>query len=273
MRSRTVLLQGEPGSGKSKMAATTPRGPVHYVDVDRKILSAGWAVPMLATNEISVWELAEAIDDTNIKSRIGGLVKREKPAIMPKGWLKFADYIQQELWASPEGKAAQTIVIDSLTLLNEHLKTHIMYLADKSKFTFDQWAALKVGWMDTLSVLRDLCREHDKDLILTVHERTKEEPGERVRGVQQQMVKIGNDLEIRNVYEGTQDVKVWASIDGAFGDLIGAQCDEYYWLHVVMENGEPKWRCRVKPDGKRSLRTSFNVTGHTFNPDFKEIWK
>lgn len=274
-RSKTICLQGDPGSGKSQMAATiieVSEGPVHFVDVDRKLLSASWAESLIASGKATVWELEEPIDKTNFGARIGSLVKGQKPPVMPQGWTKFGEYFNAH--DDPAWKACGACVVDSATLLNEHLKTHIMYLADRSKFQFDQWGALKSGWMDTISALRDLHRAHNKHLIITVHERDKGTIGDRTTGIKTEMVAAASGVSYQQVPQGTQDVKVWASIDGAFGDLIGAQMDEYYHLYIDAEDvNKPIWRCRVQPDGKRSLRTSFNVNKAVFEPKFKEIWK
>lgn len=272
-RSKTVCLQGDPGGGKSMMAGLTAvNKPVHFADIDRKIMSAAWAEPLITSGALTVWELEEPIDKTNFGSRISSLVKMAKPPVRPTGWVKFGEYFNAH--EDPNWKAAGTVVIDSLTILNEHLKTFIMYDSDKSKFQFDQWAALKIGWMDTVSALRDLHREHNKDLIFTVHERDKGQPGERSTGIKTESTfSPSSGTTYQNVIQGVQDIKVWASIDGAFGDLIGAQCDEYYHLYVEMDDGKPVWRCRIHPDGKRSLRTSFTHDKAVHNPSFKEIWK
>lgn len=277
-RPKTICLQGDPGSGKSQMAASImdvlPQNEtVHFVDIDRKILSAAWAEPFIEKGRLTVWELTEPIDKTNFAARISSLVKGDRPPVMPQGWTKFGEYFNAH--EDPAWKACGACVIDSATILNEHLKTHIMYLANRSKFTFDQWAALKSGWMDTLSALRDLHREHGKHLIVTVHERDKGQPGDKSTGIKTEIVRSTESVSTQNVVQGIQDIKVWASIDGAFGDLIGAQMDEYYHLYINLVDGDvdkPQWLCRVKPDGKRSLRTSFNVDKSVFRPRFKDIW-
>ena len=276
--SRTTCLQGEPGSGKSMMACLTAvRKPVHVIDVDRKIASAGWAAAAIASRELTYWEVAEAVDDSNLKGRMISLsvaFATSKPTIEPKGWGALANF-GYKLPNDPVSKAAGTWVIDSLTLANEHLKAMIMYHAGRSKFTFDQWNALKIGWMDTLSFLRDVARENDKDLIVTVHERFKEEPGNMTTGAKMEVVtSASGEKSVQKVFVGQQDVKVWASIDGAFGDLIGAQCDEYYYLFVDASNKEkPVWKCRVWPDGRRALRTSFMLDKAEWEPDFRKIWR
>ncbi len=267
---KTVLLQGEPGSGKSQMGALTAiNKPVHVVDIDRKVQSAAWAQAAIKKQELTYWELKEPIDDSNIKARIYSLVTNAKPNVQPMGWTRFADYVY-EMPKSEDAKRAGTWMFDSLTIAGEHLKTHIMFLAGKSKYEWDQWNAYKIGWLGTLSVLRDLAKENGKDLILTVHERQGEIPGEKTRGVEYTVDAKGN--RTRNIL-GVQDMKVWASIDGAAGQLIGAEMDEYYHLFVEMIGDKPVWKCRVRPDGLRNLRTTFKVDKDEYNPDFKEIWK
>ena len=275
LRARTTTLQGDPGSGKSMMGALTAvRKPVHVIDIDRKLASAGWAEKALQSKELTYWELAEAFDDTNFKNRLDGLGRdlRKATPLQPQGIIKFAEYVYS-MPKNQDAMAAGTWMFDSLTMLNEHAKTLIMHLAGRSKFTFDQWTALKVWWMETMSCIRDIARENNKDLIFTVHERFKEEPGDRTTGVRMEAVKSGDDISLQKTYVGTQDVKVWASIDGAFGDLIGAQCDEYYYIYVKINEGKPQWRCRVQPDGRRSLRTSFPNRDVEYECDFRKIWK
>ena len=267
---KAITLQGEPGTGKSMMACLTAvHKPVHVIDIDRKVRSAAWAQEAIAAGELTYWELNEPYDEQNLKNRLTQLVKNTKASQRPQGWAKWAEYCYT-LPTNKEGKAAGTWVFDSLTFLNEHCKSNIRFEAEHSKFVFDNWNALKSIWIDTLSFLKDLAFENKKDIIFTVHERDKEKVGDRTQGVRIETDAKGN--QVRTII-GTQDVKVWASIDGAFGELIGGSMDEYYWLHVVMENGKPVWKCRVHPDGRRNLRTSFKLEQSEWEPDFRKIWK
>ena len=267
---KTIILQSEPGAGKSMMACLTAvHKPVHVVDIDRKVQSAGWAQAALASGQLTYWELNEPIDEENLKSRMTQLVKNEKPSKMPLGVTKFAEYMY-ELPKTEQGKAAGTWVIDSTTLLNEHVKSHIQYIAGHSKFVFDNWTALKAWWMSSTSFLRDQAKENGKDLIFTVHERVGETPGDKTSGVKYETDLKGNRTR---VMQGTQDIKIWASIDGSFGSLFPAHVDEYYWLHVETDGDKVEWKCRVWPDGLRALRTSFKVDKAEHEPDFGKIWK
>lgn len=266
---KTAILQGEQGSGKSLMICKTAiHKPVHVVDIDRKIKSAAWAQPLIASGNLTYWELNETYDDESMKSRIAQLVKNEKPVKQPLGLTNFAEYMYK-LPETPEGKAAGTWCIDSTTLLNEHVKTHIQSLAGHSKFVFDNWAALKTWWMSTVSFIRDLAKEHNKDLMFTVHERVGEKAGDKTSGVRYEVDAKGNR---QRILTGTQDLRIWASIDGAFGELFGANADEYYQCFVKMIDDKPVWRVRIHPDGVRSLRTSFIHSEAEHEPDFGKIW-
>lgn len=275
---KTAILQSDPGHGKSRMACLTAvNKPVHVIDMDRKIGSAEWAMAAIEAKELTYWELAEAVDDTNLRNRLNTLAQvspaeRKGPTIAPRGIATFAEYVYS-MPKNPDAQRAGTWVFDSATALNEHAKAQISFIAKRDKFAFDQWAALKTWWMDTFEFTRDLAREYNKDLIWTVHERVKENPGERVTGARVSYVDSGEGKSRVVEYVGQQDVDVWASIDGAFGGLIGSKADEYYYLYVEVNGEKVEWKCRVQPDGRRALRTSFNVTQAVFPPDFARIWK
>lgn len=271
----TTLLQGEPGCGKSRMACLTAiHKPVYVLDIDRKVASAGWARAALQNEQLFYWELDEPMDEENLKLRVAHLASKEnqKASIAPQGWNKFAEKVAN-LGNDENFMKSNTLNVDSLTLLGEHFKSHLMWLVGKNKYTWDQWNAYKIGWTRTIDALRSVAKKYNKDLIMTVHERTGEAPGDRSTGVAYTTsIKDGEATRQREI-KGTLDLKIWASIDGSFGALIGAQMDEYYHLYVNASDEKVEWKCRVWPDGRRPLRTSFMVKQAVFNPDFREIWK
>lgn len=273
---RSTMLMGAPGAGKSMMAClTVVNPPVHVIDVDRKMAASYWAEAALKSGALTYWELAEPLEEESIRSRVRQLATNEKMQRAPKGWVTFAEYYQR-MPEQSEAKAAGTWVIDSGTQLGEHFKTHLMYLAGKNKLTFDQWMAYLTGWRDTLSFIRDVAIEHNKDLIFIVHERDKEVAGDRTTGVKYEFVGSGDNLSKQRVLQGTLDLAVLPSIDGSFSQQIAGYFNEVYWLYVEEDADKekmPHWRCRVVPDGRRALRTSFKVTKPIHNPSFKEIWR
>lgn len=268
-------LMGPPGSGKTIMIAETAvNRPVHFIDVDRKIMSNARLRPLIDKGDVTVWELRETMDEETLKDRLMQTAKGKPVIRQPRGWERFSEYMYK-LPTTEEGKRAGTWAIDSWTLLGEHCKSLLMFVAQRNKASWDQWNGYLIMMRDTFSVLRDMSREHGKDIIITVHERSKDVPGERTTGVRETRIATTSGNEgVSKEYLGTKDVKIAASIDGQFGLEIGAHLDEFYALKVEVDERtkKPVWRCRVKPDGVRDLRTSFNVDFDECEPDFGVIW-
>lgn len=270
---KSVLLIGPPGTGKTDMMCRTAiHQPVHVLDIDRKIGSSARLEPLIKAGTLTYVEIAESMLEDDLTSRFRAIAKSKAPLKEPQGWLRLAEAYYQ-FPKTEEGKRAGTWGLDSATFAGEHFKSFICYHAQKSKFTFDQWSAYLSGWRDTISFMRDLARENGKDLMITVHERFKETPGDRVTGVTQHRVVTATGETMSREFRGQMDPKVVASIDGQFGLEVGASFDEVYALSVEMDNDKPKWVCRVRPDGLRNLRTSFQVTQDEYEPDFRQIWK
>lgn len=265
-----VALMGPPGSGKTTMGAlTAPRKPVHVIDVDRKIGSMASLQEAIGNGGLTYWTIDDPLTEDSLSQRLQSLVKDEKSVRPPKGWTAFANYCGR-LDTDPDAKGAGTWMVDSTTQLGLHLKAHIQWLRGKSKFVWDDWNAWASVWKETTTILIDAALSLDKDLIVTFHERVSEIPSESTSRV---LVKSSEKGGVQREYLGAMDVKIAAAIEGAFGLTFGAFFTEVYALRVEIENGKPKWVCRVLPDGKRDLRTSFDVGGRAeWPPDFKLIW-
>ena len=267
----STALLGPPGVGKTTMAAlTAPRKPVHVVDIDRKIRSMANLRHAIDKGELTYKEIGETLTEDALAKRLDALVKDEKSQRPPRGWSNFANYVGT-LESDDIAKKAGTIVIDSLTQLGIHMKSHIQFLKGKSKFVWDDWNVWKIMWTEVVTILIDYCLSQDKDLIVTLHERVSERPSPTTEKVN---VKVGDKGERQKIYVGDMDVLIAGSIDGAFGLEFGSYFTDVYALRVdVDKNKVPKWVCRVHPDGQRDLRCSFNTKGVTeFDPDFAKIW-
>lgn len=270
MSSRTTALMGPPGSGKTTMACLTAfRKPVHAIDADRKILSQGNLRNAIDKKELTVREVDEPLVEVALDRRVRELATNTKMTKDPNGWIKFAQLVE-ELKTDADAQAAGTWFVDSWTRVNAHLLRHLMRVSDNKSGNMrpQDWGALLQMSQESMTILIDLARQYDKDLIVSVHERFSEIPkaGGKV------MMKQQGDMRTRD-YVTPMDVKVAASVQGQFGNEFGAYFNEVYSLRVDMDGDKPRWVCRVHPDGVRDLRTSFMLTQSEFEPDFRKIWK
>lgn len=272
----TVVLMGPPGSGKSRMSGLTAPGPVHFVDIDRKLRASAWAVSAIQNGHITYKEISEAFTETNLKDRLSGFLTDHKDPRPPKGWSAFANYMSG-LENDPIAKNARTIVIDTATQLGTHMWSHIQQVRGKGKFVWDDWSIWKSMWHETVNALVDYAMNEDKHLVVNMHERVSEKPGDDVTQVR--ITKDAKGQTSKDYLGGKLDVKVAGSIDGSFGLNFGTYFTDVYALRVDIIDDLPVWKCRVHPDGQRDLRCSFpsqsrdNKLIVDFEPDFKKIWR
>lgn len=272
----SIALMGPPGAGKSTMAALTAPGPVHFVDVDRKIKSMATLRRMVENGHVTYREIGDTLFEGGLAKRLDALVSDTKSARPPQGWTNFANYCGQ-LETDEQAKKAKTIVIDSYTQLALHCRSHIQHLRGKGKFVWDDWSTWKQIWTETTTILVDYALANDKHLVVILHERVSEKPGEQTGRVR---VTTGAKGEKQREYMGTMDVKIAGSIEGAFGLEFGSYFTDVYGLRVEVDGDKPpRWVCRVHPDGQRDLRCSFAAQKtkegeviSEFEPDFKKIW-
>jgi hypothetical protein len=266
----SIALMGPPGSGKTTMACLTAPGPIHVVDIDRKIRSMSGLQKSIADGNLTYREIGETLTEDSMARRLDALVKDEKQTRPPRGWSNFANYCA-ELEKDADAKSCRTLVIDSYTQLAMHMKAHIQFLRGKSKFVWDDWSTWKSMWTEVTTILVDYALANDKHLVVILHERVSEKPGQQTGKV---IVSTGGKGEKTREYIGTMDVRIAGSIEGAFGLEFGSYFTDVYGLRVEAERDKaPRWVCRVQPDNQRDLRCSFDTKGVLeFEPDFRKIW-
>ena len=267
-----IVLMGPPGSGKSTMALETAvNRPVHVLDLDRKVRSAQRLQPLIESGDVTFWELTETLIEETVKQRIQNLAQNIKSVKKPLGWERFADMIDW-LDTKEEAKKAGTWVVDSWTRAAEHAMRNILYWDDRAKSTPSDrdWGSFSTILGESIGILIDKAKSQGKDIIFIVHERPDEIPEDNAK------VMRSKDAQgiVRREYIGPMAVKIVPSIAGGYAKNMGKEFEEVYGLKVVVDDrtSDVRWVCRVHPDGKRDLRTSFKVEAAEFECDFRKIW-
>jgi len=269
---RTCCLIGPPGTGKSEMIArTAPRRPVHFIDVDRKLASSARIIPLIEKGDVTFWEVSETLSEAGLQARLIEASNNSKPSKEPLGWRSFAGLVDR-LPKDPISQTAGSWCLDSYTLLGDHLKRAVLHWDAKGISTLSQrnWGTFLMVHEETLTTLIDLARTHDKDLFITVHEKPSELP---TRDTKVRHTKDAQGNPTRE-FIGNLDLKIAPTVEGSFANKMFSYFSDVYGLRVDIVDGAPRWVCRVKPDGIRDLRCSFNVKDAEFTPpDFRMIWR
>lgn len=260
-----VLIMSPPGGGKSRMIGlTAPKRPLHVFDIDRKMTTMAWAAARLESGDITVDELKYPLVEASMATRTQELVMKMQPT-KPEGWAKLSEMFQN-VKNNKQAMAAGSWSIDSFTLAASHLERLVGYHFKKDTWEFQQWGAFFKMLEETVTILIDAAKEYDKDIYFTIHEKEVPVPGKETK-----VIFSGNDKR----YVGQLDIGVGCSVAGSFGSRMPMLFTEVYALKTVvnLETKEVTYKCVVKPDGMRPLRTSYDVGMKTeFEPDFRKIW-
>jgi hypothetical protein len=267
---RIALLLGRSGSGKTVAGAlTAPKKPVILIDADRKAKSTSMLEPAIKSGDLTILEITEPLAPGRLDHRVIALSQNKKPIIPPTGWVQFATLVE-DLFAKAN-RPGGTLMIDSWTQLNDHLKRFIIYHDNQGHATLNDrnWGTFLNMNVEAIVALKDACAKTDMDLIVTVHEKTTDIPTKYT--TTKRVAEAGVSRVVR---EGIVQSLIAPSIDGQFGVQMPAYFAEAYQCFVeASHDGVPVWRMRIKPDGIRDLRTSIDTPETVVEPDLSKLWK
>jgi len=233
----SCLLIGPPGSGKTTAASTAP-GPVLFLDVDNKLHKMHNISGKLEKGDIIQWAIDDPLSELTLV-RLAGLDPKPGSRVTmakPKGYMRLAEMIQtlvdNDCTIEREGKKIKikTVVLDSYTSMNEHLKRLLMAANSTSTMTLPLYGVALTNY-ETVNntLLRLKC-----NVIFICHERADKD-------------------------ELTGRISYLPLIDGQMKDKIGVGFEEVYWLRKTVRGDKVTYEMLTVGDSMRSCRTSRDI--------------
>lgn len=212
MNTKTYLLVGDAGSGKTTVACTCEH-PTLIIDVDCKADKMENIRHLIESGDVTIHPIKISLVEDTLRDRVlnpDGKIKKQ-----PEGYLYVVDLLNRILQGDEEFMKYNTIVLDSMTRLTEHLKRLLIYLRGQGHFGKKKtdgdmcWPS----WGAFLSNLEELITEliqTDKNLICTVHKKTEVEH---------------DDMTDTSIILG-----YWPLIDGQMSKKLAGYFDEVFFM-------------------------------------------
>ncbi|MCK4498939.1 AAA family ATPase [Candidatus Babeliales bacterium] len=253
MEAKTYLLVGPPGIGKTT-AACTCKHPTLIIDVDCKANKMENIRHLVESEDVTIYPIRIPLVTDSFRERAlhpDGKIKKQ-----PEGYLYVVDLLNRILENDEEFAKYNTIVLDSLTRLVEHMKRLLIYLRGQGKFGKKSDGDMNwPSWGSYLSNLEELFTEvvqMNKNFICTAHEKLEVEH---------------DDFTDTDTVLGH-----WPMVDGQFMKKMSGYFDECYFMSMSITKVKGsvfKFRTR---GNKFCARTSLRLD--EFAPaDIKQLWK
>lgn len=239
------LLVGDWGNGKTTAASTAP-GPVLFLDVDNKLHRMVNMQDKLAKGELIQWAITEPLSMFGLKRLATMEAKPGKIAVQrPKGYLQLVEMIEklEKDKCVVNGRKIGTLVLDSYTSANEHIKRLIMAVNGTNAMHQQLWGALLSNFEElNNTIMRLPCHS-----IFIAHERVDKD-------------------------ELTGKISYRPLIDGQMSHKIGKDFEEVYAMTKKVTGNDVRYYMDTIGDNMRSCRTS-RILPKEMEPDFSKIFK
>lgn len=241
----SCLLVGPPGSGKTTMSLTAPK-PILVLDVDNKLHKMVNAEEKLKKKEVIQWAITEPLGTVSLARLAsfdpGPATKVTVPR--PKGYVQLAEMIDKlvESECVVDGVKIATVVLDSYTSTNEHLKRLLMAANGTTSMTLPLYGTA----LTNFETLNNTLLRLPANVIFIAHERVDKD-------------------------ELTGKISYRPLIDGSMSEKIGKDFEEMYYLEKTVAGDKVKYEALTIGNSMKSCRTS-RVMAAKVEPDFSKIY-
>lgn len=240
------LLIGDYGTGKTTSSATAP-SPVLFLDIDNKLHRMENMQENLKSGRVIQWAVDEQISTFGLVRLVTMDPKpgRKITVQRPKGYLALAEMIEKLVKDKcvVNGKKIETVVLDSYTSVDEHIRRLLMAVNGTNTMTQPLYGALLTNFEDLNSTLLRL----PANIIFICHEQV-----------------IRDEL--------TGKVSYRPLINGSMHNKIGKDFEEVYATIKTVRGDKATYEMLTLGDGMRSCRTSRKLPPKA-EPNFTKLYE
>ena len=241
----SCLLVGDYGTGKTTAASTAPK-PILFLDVDNKLHKMENLRPLLRSKAILQWPIVERLSEFGL-TRLATMDPKPGTKVTvakPKGYTTLAGMVEklEESKCVVDGVKYETVVLDSYTSVDEHVRRLLMAVNGSNTMTKPLFGALLTNFEELNNTLLRL----PANIIFICHESPDKD-----------------DL--------TGKITIKPLIWGSMHNKIGKDFEEVYAMLKTFKGGEPKYEMLTIGDSMRAGRTSRNIPARV-EPNFQRIY-
>lgn len=239
------LLIGPPGCGKTTASTTAPK-PVLILDMDNKAHKMSNIKDKIDRGEVVIWTPNEKLFTGKLASFVSSGTDpfAKYTQQRAKGYMKLAEMIDglEQNNCTYNGVHFATIVLDSTTTVEEHLKRLLMSANGVVTISQPLWGTVLTNNENMMSALLSL----KANLIVISHEQA-----------------IKDEL--------TGVVTYVPLISGQFKEKIGKDFEEVYFMEKVIREGKAVYEMLTVGTSAKSCRTT-RVLGARVYPNFEKLY-
>lgn len=243
----STLLVGPPGAGKTTAAATAP-SPVLFLDMDNKVHKMENVQAKLASGEIIQWTPNARLFEGKLAGFVANATNPQAKFVQRRatGYMNLAEVIDK-LEADEckyNGVQIRTVVLDSFTSVEEHLKRLLMSANGVATISQPLWGTVLTNYENLLNSLLSL---KGVNVIVIAHQKPNKD-----------------DL--------TGVITYTPLISGQMKDKIGKDFEEVYFLEKTIKNNAAVYEMLTIGSTTKPCRTSKKLEARVI-PDFSKIYK
>ena len=243
----SALLVGPPGAGKTTAACTVP-GTKLVLDMDCKIHKMENIASKVKSGEVMQWVPDARLFSGDLAKFVTGATNPQAKFVQQraKGYMNLAEQIDllEKNGCTFNGVKALTIILDSFTSVEEHLKRLLMSANGACTISQPLWGTVLTNYENLLNALLNL---KNVNIIVIAHQRPNKD-----------------DL--------TGVITYTPLISGQMKDKIGKDFEEVYYMEKTVKQGTAKYEMLTVGSAQKPCRTS-RILAARVEPDFSKIYK